>query len=331
MKFFSKASVEDPETGYVKGGKLLARVTVKVDPVWQLCVAAATLQFNRHGPRVLEGFDEDVVSDMLSSDALGVDSEEELLSIIVGAKLNQKIEGLLAHVRLRDISLPRLLTATQASSQLRQSAAFKDLLKKVLKETLSPGPVPVLNPPRTPRGSKAQPVHPSEVGSVDALVEWLATPTPIEAELSDTKHRLDETVAASMLTQAELSETKADLSETKRRLDEALARIALIETAEANTAPVFCEEEQVGARAGDVKADDHTEDARAELPDAAEAAGAATVASEDRTGSPGMGDGPGEETRQCSVCGSLLPLAAFSSRQWKIIKQPRRCIACIDH
>ncbi len=385
------------------------RVTVKVDAVLQLCVAAATLQFNRYSRQIVEAFDASVLSTMLSSDSLGIDSEEELLSILAGAKVDRKAEELLVHVRLASIPFARLLTVAQTSPRLQQSAAFKDLLKKLLKWKFGKASRPAASPAaaaaatavqaaRSMRCLQSQVALPSDAVSVDALVEWLAAPMPIQAELSETKRRLDEALARiasleapdvaglpvssklskdgggggsgcrSSATAAAPAATVGGGGGSRAGGDDdndavaAAAASAAVEIAVArcggDTAAAAVTAARGGGNGGGGGDDiDATASATASVSGGGDGGSgrdndvsAATVmdcgggssndnhaaAAAAATGVDGSGGGSGcggssEETKQCSACGASLPLAAFSSRQWKMAKLPRRCTACLDN
>ena len=229
-KFFEIAMAEDPETGFVKEGKLTIRVTIKADPVLQLCVAASTLQFNQHAFELLEVLPADVLSAMLASDSLGIASEEELLGIVTGID-PKVIDELLPAVRLKNIPFKQLLSAAKASACLQQSTVFKDSLKKLLKENLASSPSALFgsrggSKPSAPgqqrlRGTQALPVPPEDRVSLDALVAWISAPALPTAEQLEMARQLDATKQELAVAHAKL----AMLEEEHRRRPDAVNKI----------------------------------------------------------------------------------------------------------
>ncbi|CAE8656021.1 unnamed protein product [Polarella glacialis] len=124
---------ECPEAGYVNEGCATVKVTIKLDPLVGLCCAAAVLDFTAHAQNVLQGFDQEVLLDILHSDNLAMGHEDDLLDALVkfGGNVEQdddaaftKFEGAVATLRPEYVSFPKLVNAVRGSQALQRSPAF---------------------------------------------------------------------------------------------------------------------------------------------------------------------------------------------------------------
>ncbi|CAE8637505.1 unnamed protein product [Polarella glacialis] len=130
---------ECPEAGYVNEGCATVKVTMNLDPLAGLCCAAAVWDFTAHAQNVLQVLDQEVLLDILQSDNLAMDHEDDLLDALVkfGGNVEPdddaaftKFEGAVATLRLEYVSFPKLVDAVRGSQVLQRSPAFSVALDK---------------------------------------------------------------------------------------------------------------------------------------------------------------------------------------------------------
>lgn len=167
--------------GFMHQGEVLFQVDVRVDPIAQLCISVSILKFDLSDAVKMLLYGDThhhmlkLLLAVISSDSLGIESEEELLGIIAETEMQENVrEGIVTAIRLHDVPFSRLRSIVQSSPRLQQSVAFKDLLKKTITEEVfqntSASPSPQKAPPR---GLHPHTIQPNDTMSVDALVEWI--------------------------------------------------------------------------------------------------------------------------------------------------------------
>ena len=204
LNTFQIAVAEELGAGFVNEGTLIVSAAVKVDPILALCTAAAALEFNQDPVGILTTFPcELCTSVMLTSDLLGIKSEEELLRIFTelhqdvdAEKLPGMIEEFIPTLRLPNIPVKTLLDAAKSSTVLQGSANFKEVLQKHFKVGVTTastcGQAAWTLNQWSLRGTEAQPVPANDIVSVEALVDWMLRPVRDSPEQSELRRQLEE-------------------------------------------------------------------------------------------------------------------------------------------